>query len=310
MDVILLSLVFGALVGFTMGLTGGGGSLLAVPLLIYGLDVEPREAFGISLAVVGVTAFLGVAARLRAGEVNVRAGVVVAVSGVFGAPAGAWTSGLIADELLLVMFASLMLTVAAAMWRQSLKPRPTDAGRTAGLVPAVIDVAPGQIRQRTIEYALSLTGVGLTTGFLSGMFGVGGGFILVPALVFIAHATVHRAVATSLFVMVLVSVSGVASHAAAGRGISPTITGLFIPGGLVGMHFGSRLGRRLSPRMLQQILAVGIIAVAAVILFRSLRPPNSRTTRTSTPSARGVAVITVCPPSQFTACSRPRIPSP
>lgn len=259
-----LTIAFGAMVGFTMGLTGGGGSLLAVPLLMYGLHIPPREAFGISLAVVGATALTGVIWRMRAGQVEVRAGVLVAVCGMVGAPAGAWIADRIDERVLLLMFSTFMLFVSGGIWRQS---QHGERPQSAGTAPSRSACSRrGDELVLTSRCAVLLACVGLLTGVLSGMFGVGGGFVVVPSLIFFTAIPVHRAVATSLLIMVLVSISGVASHFAAGRDISLSITGLFIAGGLVGMQLGTELGSRLSPRVLQRILAVGIMMVAGLIL--------------------------------------------
>ncbi|MFT5327400.1 MAG: putative membrane protein YfcA, partial [Planctomycetaceae bacterium] len=112
--------------------------------------------------------------------------------------------------------------------------------------------------------------VGLTAGFLSGMFGVGGGFVIVPALVLFSGMPIHKAVATSLLVIVLVSVSGVASHFAAGRGISLEITGLFVLGGVVGMSLGRVVSERLPAAILQRVFASGIVAVAVFVAGKTL----------------------------------------
>ena len=104
-----LGLAFGAVVGFSLGLTGGGGSIFAVPLLVYGLAVRPREAIGISLAAVGATALVGGLRRLARGEVEVRTGLLFAAAGMLGAPAGSWLGGGVPEGLLLVLFAVLML---------------------------------------------------------------------------------------------------------------------------------------------------------------------------------------------------------
>ncbi len=111
--------------------------------------------------------------------------------------------------------------------------------------------------------------VGLTTGFLSGMFGVGGGFVIVPALVLFSRMPVHKAVATSLLVIVLVSISGVASHFAAGRGISLEVTGLFVLGGVIGMSLGGLVSKHLPAPVLQKVFATGIVAVALFIVSKT-----------------------------------------
>lgn len=266
-----LSILFGALVGFALGLTGGGGSLLAVPLLVYGLAIAPREAFGVSLAAVGATALVGVVPRIRAGQVEVGTGVLFAVAGMFGAPLGTWVAGMIPETALLGSFAVLMLVVAWRMWSKS----PATNGE--GLQATCDTESDGASCQRTADGKLRLTSrcamllavVGLTTGFLSGMFGVGGGFVIVPALVLFSGMSIHKAVATSLLVIVLVSISGVASHFAAGRGISLEVTGLFVLGGVIGMSLGGLVSKRLPAVVLQKVFAGGIVAVAIFIVSKT-----------------------------------------
>ncbi|MCA9055138.1 MAG: sulfite exporter TauE/SafE family protein, partial [Planctomycetaceae bacterium] len=114
--------MYGVIVGFSLGLTGGGGSIFAVPLLVYGLGVPARDAVTISLAAVGLTALFGAVQRWRAGQVEVRTGLMFAVAGMFGAPIGAWLSGLLSDVILLTLFAVLMLFVAVRMWRKAGEP--------------------------------------------------------------------------------------------------------------------------------------------------------------------------------------------
>ena len=232
----LLSLLFGAVVGLSLGLTGGGGSIFAVPLLVYGLAVRPREAVGVSLAAVGATALVGGLRRLARGEVEVRTGLLFAVAGMLGAPAGSWLGRRVPEAVLLALFAGLMVLVAVRMWlKASRRPEEAAAVRAtvapiarrragAGLPPRP---EPGGSRLTSRCFAV-LVVAGLATGVLSGLFGVGGGFVVVPALVLFTGMGIHRAVATSLLVIALVSASGVASYLAAGRPLPLELTGLFV----------------------------------------------------------------------------------
>ncbi len=265
-----LSVLFGTFVGFALGLTGGGGSMLAVPMLVYGLSIAPREAFGISLAAVGTMAFAGVIPRWRSGQVEVGTGMVFAVAGMAGAPLGTWLSGVISESILLILFALLMLIVAVRMW--------TKAASLEFLPAACDDTAEGSACQRSATGELRLTSrcavllsiVGLITGVLSGLFGVGGGFVIVPALVLFSGMPIQRAIATSLLVIVLVSISGVSAHFLAGRGIPLAITGLFVAGGVLGMLLGTAVGKRLSAPLLQKVFATGIVVVAVFVGTRTL----------------------------------------
>ena len=261
-----MSILFGVLVGFALGLTGGGGSLLAVPLLVYGLQFAPREAFGVSLAAVGATALIGVVPRLKAGQVEIGIGLIFAVAGMIAAPAGTWFARLIPETALLASFSILMLFVAWQMWRKPLTTAQSD------------EITGEPTCQRTADSKLTLTSrcamllilLGLLTGFLVGMFGVGAGFVIVPALVLFSRMPIHRAVATSLFIIVMVSVSGVASHFAAGHDISLQLTGLFVLGGVIGLSLAGRVAKHLSGPMLQKVFAVGITTVAMFVITKTL----------------------------------------
>lgn len=271
-----LSVGFGLLVGFSLGLTGGGGSIFAVPLLVYGLGVDPRVAVGVSLAAVGATALFGMLHRLRAGEVEVRTGLIFSAGGVLGAPVGSWIGGRIPPSWLLALFAGLMVVVAARMWRKA-----TQYSSEAWLTRVQGD-APGRdergptcrrdpsgVLRMTSRCATLLTLVGLCAGVLAGVFGVGGGFVIVPALVFYSGMGIHRAVATSLLAISLISASGVLSYLAVGRSLPLDMTGLFVLGGITGMWLGTRLGRRLSGPRLQKLFAVAMVIVACYIVMRS-----------------------------------------
>lgn len=265
-----LSIVFGTIVGFSLGLTGGGGAIFAVPLLIYGLGIEPRDAVGISLASVGAMSAVGLVGRWRTGQVEPRTGTIFAVAGMLGAPVGTWLSNHIPEVVLLLMFAMLMLVVAFRMWM-------TVPAADIALVKALEDdgVGPtcrrdvaGNIRM-TSRCAALLVAAGVVTGILSGLFGVGGGFVIVPALVLFGAMTIHRAVGTSLLVITLISLAGVASHLFAGRTISVGTTWLFLIGGIGGMSLGVLASRRLSGPTLQRGFAVAIVAVAIFVIVRS-----------------------------------------
>lgn len=267
-----LSLIFGAVVGLSLGLTGGGGAIFAVPLLVYGLGLPTREAVGVSLAAVGATSLVGFLSRWRLGQVEIRTGLLFAAAGMVGAPIGSWIAGLLPEALLLSLFAGLMVVVAFRLWQQASRP----VTETAKCPTS--EHQDGPTCQRDAAGALILTSrcavllmiVGVLTGVLSGLFGVGGGFVIVPALVLFSGMSIHRAVGTSLMVIALVSVSGVASHLWAGRAISPEVTGLFVLGGVVGLFAGQQIARRLSGPVLQKVFAVAILAVAAFVIVRNL----------------------------------------
>lgn len=268
-----LAVIFGVVVGFALGMTGGGGGIFAVPLLVYGLAVAPREAVGISLAAVGGTAAFGAVPRLLRGEVELRTGVIFAVAGMAGAPIGSYLSTLVPEQALLVMFAILMLVVAWRMWAKARHPELATGVCASETLATGNDAAcqrddEGRLRLNA-KCAWLLVFVGLLAGVLSGMFGVGGGFVIVPALVLFSGMRIRQAVATSLLVIVLVSISGVASYVVGGGALSLSTTTQFLIGGFAGMWLGGLVAKKLEGPTLQKTFAIAVVLVAAFIIVQS-----------------------------------------
>lgn len=267
-----LSLIFGAVVGLSLGLTGGGGAIFAVPLLVYGLGIPAREAVAISLAAVGATSFVGFLHRWKLGEVEIRTGLLFAAAGMIGAPLGTWFAAFIPETMLMLAFGVLMVTVALRLWRQA----SASAAPIAECPPSSTSEGPSCQRDAAgtlllnSRCAVLLLVVGVLTGVLSGLFGVGGGFVIVPALVLFSGMSIHRAVGTSLMVIALVSVSGVVSQFMSGRALSSEVTALFVAGGIGGLFLGQQIGRRLSGPALQKVFVVAILAVAVFVIARNL----------------------------------------
>lgn len=274
----MIEILFGIIVGLALGLTGGGGSILAVPLLIYGLGIAAKDAVVVSLAAVALTTAFGTLSALRAGLVEWRPGLIFALTGIVGAPLGLVIGKRVADSFLLLGFAVLALLVAAAMWRKAVREPANSSVVRAGLASdydgagAVCSFSPDGVLRVTARCSMVLALMGLGSGLLSGMFGVGGGFIIVPALMFITQMRIHQAVATSLLVITLVGLSGVISELLQGRDLPWTMTGLFVLGGLFGMGLGRLWARRIAGPVLQKGFAAAIIGVAgAMIITHALR---------------------------------------
>lgn len=267
----LLSVIFGTLVGFSLGLTGGGGAIFAVPLLVYGLGLSAREAVGASLVTVGATSAIGFLQRWRVRMVEFPTGLLFALAGMFGAPLGAWMAKQIPGPVLLGLFAVLMVVVAVRMFRKA-----SDSAARLPIIYTADDNAgptcrrdPEGVLRLTSPCALLLSVVGLCTGVLSGLFGVGGGFIIVPALVFFSGMGMQRAIGTSLLVITLVSLSGTVSYWSSGQPLPWSTIAWFSAGGIAGLLAGSALSRRLAGPTLQRLFAGAIVAIALFVMFRT-----------------------------------------
>jgi len=262
----LLGLAYGLVVGVSLGVTGGGGSIFAVPLLIYGLGVPVRTSIGLSLAVVGLTAGFGAALRLKAREIELQAGLVFAAGGMVFAPVGTWIGHFVPAAALLSVFALLMAFVGWRMWRG--KAETTD---TVG--PCVTQgngrLGPGCFTR------LSLAGA--AAGILSGLFGIGGGFVIVPALLYVTGTTIHRAVATSLMVIFLISLSGVGANLLQGQKFPMPVSLLFLVGGLAGMLAGGAVRGKLSGPALRKVFSAAMWVVGAYMLYRNIAALQSLT---------------------------------
>ena len=266
-----LAMLFGAFVGLSLGLTGGGGAIFAVPLLVYGLSVDPREAIGVSLVTVGATALVGFVQRYRLGLVEPRTGLLFAVAGMATAPLGARIAARIPESWLLVLLAAVMLVIAARMWSTaSIAAERHLLHLDSSATGPVCRRDPQGVLHWNSRCALLLAGIGLASGLLTGLFGVGGGFIIVPALVLFSGMDIQRAVGTSLLVITLVSASGASSIVATGRTIPWPVVVWFTGGSILGLFVGSRLAVRLRGPALQRGFAIAILLVAGFMILRNL----------------------------------------
>jgi len=248
----LLAALSGVAVGFTLGLVGGGGSILAVPLMVYFVGVKnPHLAIGTSALAVAANALIGLANHARAGNVNWRCGGAYAVAGVIGAFAGSSLGKAFDGQKLLFLFALLMLVVAGLMFR----------GRGNEGVEGVVcnrDNFP------------KVASFGLGTGVLSGFFGIGGGFLIVPGLIASTSMTIYRAIGTSLVAVSAFGLTTALNYAASGL-LDWGIAGSFMVGGVLGSALGTRAAKRLSGSKgtLNTLFASMIVLVALYTLYKS-----------------------------------------
>ena len=248
---VLLALPFGVAIGLALGLVGGGGSILAVPVLVYVLGEPVKEATTASLAIVGTTALVGAADHARVGSVRGRIAAVFGFGGACGAVAGTVLNRLTDAHVLLLAFAVVMLGSAYAMVR----------GRAVG--PR--EETPANVR----TLAVRILPVGVGVGVLTGFFGVGGGFLIVPAFVLLLGLSMPLAIGTSLLVIALTSLSALAAHLASGS-VDWAVVIAFTAAAIVGALAGSAAGRHLSGARLTQVFAAMIVAVACFLIAKNL----------------------------------------
>jgi uncharacterized membrane protein YfcA len=264
----VISLALGLAVGLILALTGAGGGILAVPLLVFGTHIGMAQAGPIGLLAVGMAACLGAILGLRAGVVRYRAAVLVAVTGMLFSPAGLWLARRVDNRWLSVLFAFTLLYVAFNTFAKA--RRKGAASPVPRPVPVCVrDAATGRfVWTRPCARALALSGS--VAGLLSGLLGVGGGFVMVPALQRYTDLAMQSAVATSLAVIALISAAGVVTSAASG-GLAWSIALPFAAGALAGMLGGRSLSGRLSGPHLQMAFAGVSALVAAGLIVKALR---------------------------------------
>ena len=275
---LLLALAAGALIGLSLGALGGGGSILAVPVLVYVLGQSPAQATTGSLVVVGVTSLVGAVTAHRAGNVLVARGVLFGLLATGGAVAGAKLSAHVPEPVLLASFSVLMLAVGGLMAYRQLRSEPDDAdgSETSGaarrararLDDPIITFSPTFACRcpQALKVLLTATVVGLLTGFL----GVGGGFLVVPVLVLALGLAMDLAAGTSLVVITLTSAAALAARAGLGAtpdwGLVAALTAASALGGLL----GARLADRLETSYLATAFTVLVVAVALYTAARAL----------------------------------------
>ncbi|MER7334669.1 MULTISPECIES: sulfite exporter TauE/SafE family protein [unclassified Micromonospora] len=244
-----LTVGLAVLIGISLGLLGGGGSILAVPLLVYSADLPAKEAIATSLLVVGVTSAFGVLPHARAGRIRWRTGLVFGLSGMTGAYAGGRLAELIPAGVLLTGFALMMLATAAAMIR---------GGRGA--------------EGRSVPHELPVLRVvldGVVVGLVTGLVGAGGGFLVVPALALLGGLPMPVAVGTSLVVIAMKSFAGLAGYLSSVRidwGLAVAVTAAAVAGSLL----GGRLAGRIPEDVLRRAFGWFVVVMGVFVLAQQV----------------------------------------
>ncbi len=254
----LAAAAFGLLIGAALGLLGGGGSILAVPALVYGVGQPVPEAVTTSLFVVGASAAVGVAPRVRARQVRWPVAGVFGAAGIGTAFGGTAVNHTISPQVLLLAFAGLMVVVAGRMLFGHIDPRGACAAPDGkvdwkGCLPKAV-------------------GAGAAVGFLTGLFGVGGGFVIVPVLALLLGLEMPTAIGTSLVVIVINSGAGLAAHLQR-TSIDWPVAGVFAGAAVGAALVAGRFGSRVDPDRLRRWFAWLILAVAAFVAVAAAVDP-------------------------------------
>lgn len=264
----LLASPLGFLIGVSLGALGGGGSILAVPVLVFVAGQSPAQATSTSLVVVGVASVIGAHGHWRSGKVRVATGLVFGLVGIAGSLAGSALNRRIDGDVLLLGFAALVLVAA---WRMVVGcPSCIRSGETRAVSERQPHGSTATRRgTRAPNRAPKIIAAGTAVGFLTGLFGVGGGFVIVPALALVLEFPMGEAVGTSLLVIAVNS--GIAIIARLGAGtIDWFTTTVFTAAAVAGVVVGRRLADQVDSASLQRAFAALLVAVAVYTGTRSL----------------------------------------
>ena len=275
---VLLASPLGLLIGITLGSVGGGGSILAVPMLVYGAGLSPRKATTASLVIVGITAIFGLPAQWRAHRIRFVAGLVFAATGIVGSVAGTRVNEGIDPNVLLLAFSGLVVAAAVAMHRRNRSaarsveiiagvPAPPGPGTPAD-APDPATTTPALPTRIDVGTALKVVVAGTVIGFLTGLFGVGGGFVIVPALVLALGYPMPIAAGTSLFVILCNTVIALVQRYS-GDTMPWAAVIEFTVMAVPGVFIGTWLGRRFPAPTLARAFVVLLLVVAAYTAARS-----------------------------------------
>jgi hypothetical protein len=257
-----MTLFIGALiVGLTLGLLGSGGSILTVPVLVYMLGHSDKVAIAESLAIVGAIALAGMLPYARRHQVDWRSVALFGIPGMGGTYIGAYLAKFVSGPVQLTLFAVIMLAAAVMMFRQ---------GKQQGKLGSSADEATPVRRHGTWKIVLE----GLAVGIITGLVGVGGGFLIVPALVILGGLPMRLAIGTSLMVVALKSFSGFFKYlgvlSSLGASVHWPTIGIFITVGVIGTLIGNALNRRVNQQALKRGFAAFLVVMGIFVLIREV----------------------------------------
>ena len=258
----ILATPLGFFVGLTLGSLGAGGSILAVPLLVYTVNLEAKVATAASLIVVGSIAMVGTVIQVRAGRVRILPGTLFGLTGVSGSVGGSLLNRTVNPDVLLLAFSGVMVIAAWAMSRHRYSDSPTKVSKPG-------DPDTGRTLKVDIQTVVKVMVAGSVLGFTTGFFGIGGGFVIVPMLALILGFTMHQAVATSLLVITIHATAALVSRIGA-VDIPWDVVLPFTAAGLAGVLVGKRIADKIRSEVLSRAFAVVILILAAYTAGRSI----------------------------------------
>lgn len=265
----IISLCLGSVVGLILALTGAGGAILAVPFLIFGLHLLVAEAAPIALLAVGLSAAVGAIHGLKIGKVRYRAAALIVVSGMATSPIGVWVAHQLPNTPLMIIFSAVLGYVAISMFVKSLNTQSALIEEAScGHAPCKIDTTEGRLIW-TLPCAWILSASGLLTGFLSGLLGVGGGFVVVPALKRASNLGMEQIIPTSLAVIALVSMASVVAATFDGH-INWVIAIPFASGSMIGMLLGRLIAKKIYGPTLLRMFSIFAFCTALAIAFSAM----------------------------------------
>ncbi|WP_268798869.1 sulfite exporter TauE/SafE family protein [Pseudomonas huanghezhanensis] len=265
----LLGASLGSLVGLILALTGAGGGILAVPLLVFGLGLTMTEAAPVGLLAVGLAAWVGALLGLRQGIVRYRAAGFISGIGILMTPLGLWLAHQLPNRPLSFGFALILLYACLRIYRKaSHHLQHGQPVARAAFLPCVLNPQVGRLRW-TLPCARSLAATGVFAGLLSGLLGVGGGFVIIPALTRYTDLDMKSIVATSLAVIALVSTGSVMAATVSGA-MHWAVALPFAAGAVAGLVVGLQAARYLAGPRLQQVFALAGFVAAALMVYKAL----------------------------------------
>jgi len=268
-----MTFLLGVVIGSVLGLTGAGGSVFAVPLLILALKLPIVDAIGVAMGAVAVSALYGSIRNFRGKSILWVQATLLGVSGVICAPLGRWLGAQTDESVLLIGFSVLAFIIALRMfWQTKVSPEASAITRSSNLrqqnqSAPICRMSPTGQFQWGLRCVGGLLVSGSLVGLLTGLFGVGGGFLIVPLLIYLNQVSFQQAIATSLVIIAAVSSSGFASYLFSAAKLDYSLLSIIAAGGVFGMLLGQMIAQKISGPKLQQMFAICLASIAGLMIF-------------------------------------------